>query len=83
MEVQCNYENRFINNYPRTGRLRGRSSSPGRVRKFQVSILSNPALEPTQPPIQWVAGLLPGGGGGVGGQCGKRTPPRPLGTRSR
>jgi hypothetical protein len=43
------------NNYPVCfifGRLRGRSSSPSRVKKFHFSISSRPALGPIQPPIQ-------------------------------
>jgi hypothetical protein len=35
-----------------------RSSSPGRVKNFLFSKSSRPALEPTQPPIQWVPGAL-------------------------
>jgi hypothetical protein len=38
----------------RTGRPRGRSSSPGRVKNFLFSTSSRPALGPTQPPFQWV-----------------------------
>jgi hypothetical protein len=40
------------------GRLRGRSSSPGRVKNFLFSTSSRPAVGPTQPPIQWVRGAL-------------------------
>jgi hypothetical protein len=40
----------------RAGRLRGRSSSPGRVKNFLFSTSSRPALRFTQPPIQWVQG---------------------------
>jgi hypothetical protein len=36
------------------GRLRGWSSSPGRVKNFHFSMSSRPALGFTQPPIQWV-----------------------------
>jgi hypothetical protein len=37
------------------------SSSPGRVKNFNFSISSKPALEPTQPPVQWVPwSLSPG-----------------------
>jgi hypothetical protein len=39
-------------------RLRGRGSSPGRVKNFHFSMLSRPALWSTQPPIQWVPGAL-------------------------
>jgi hypothetical protein len=42
----------------RTGRLRGRGSSPGRVKNFHFSMSSRPALGSTQPPIQWVPGAL-------------------------
>jgi hypothetical protein len=40
------------------GRLRGRSSSPGRIKNFLFSMSSRLALESTQPPIQWVPGAL-------------------------
>jgi hypothetical protein len=36
----------------RAGRPRGRSSSPGRVKNFNFSISSKPALGFTQPPIK-------------------------------
>jgi hypothetical protein len=39
-------------------RLKGRSSSLGRVKNFRFSKSSRPALRSTQPPIQWVAGAL-------------------------
>jgi hypothetical protein len=39
----------------RARRLRGRSSSPGRVKKFTSPY---PALGPTRPPIQWVPRAL-------------------------
>jgi hypothetical protein len=42
----------------RDGRPRGRSSSPGGGKNFHFSIMSRPALRPTQPPIQWVPGTL-------------------------
>jgi hypothetical protein len=38
------------------GRQWSRSSGPGRVKNFHFSILSRPALGPTQPPIQLVPG---------------------------
>jgi hypothetical protein len=41
----------------RAGRLRGRSSSPGRVKNFLFSMSSRPALGSTQPRIQWVPGV--------------------------
>jgi hypothetical protein len=44
--------------WQRAGRLRGRGSSPGRVKNFHFSMLSRPALGSTQPPIQWVLGAL-------------------------
>jgi hypothetical protein len=34
--------------------LNGRGSIPGRGKVFLISIASRPALESTQPPIQWV-----------------------------
>jgi hypothetical protein len=37
-----------------TGRPRGRSSGPGRVKNVLFFKSSRPALGPTQPPIQWV-----------------------------
>jgi hypothetical protein len=45
-------------NWLRAGRPRGQSSSPGRVKNFLFSAASRPALEPTQPPIQLVPGVL-------------------------
>jgi hypothetical protein len=44
--------------YLRAGRLRGRSSSPGRVKNFLFSKSSRPALGYTQPPNQWIPGAL-------------------------
>jgi hypothetical protein len=42
----------------RTGRLRGRGSSPGRVKNFHFSMSSRPPMGSIQPPIQWVPGAL-------------------------
>jgi hypothetical protein len=42
----------------RAGRLRVRSSSPGRVKNFLFSTSSRPALGSTQPPIQRIPGDL-------------------------
>jgi hypothetical protein len=42
----------------RAGRPRGRSSSPGRSKKFYSSMLSGPVLGPTDPPIQRATGAL-------------------------
>jgi hypothetical protein len=36
------------------GRPRGQNSSRGRVKNFLFSTSSRPALESTQPPLQWV-----------------------------
>jgi hypothetical protein len=40
-----------------TGRPRGLSWSPGRVKYFSFSTSSRPVLGPTQPPIQWIPGV--------------------------
>jgi hypothetical protein len=48
---------RYID-YRRTGRPRGRGSSPGRVKNFLFSKSSRLALRSTQPHIQWVPGAL-------------------------
>jgi hypothetical protein len=40
------------------GEWRGRSSSSARVINFLFSASSRPALGPTQPPIQWVPGVI-------------------------
>jgi hypothetical protein len=46
----------------RAGQPRGRSSSPGRVKKFLFFKTSRLIPGPTQPPFQWVPGVLfPGG----------------------
>jgi hypothetical protein len=42
----------------RTGKPRGRGSSPGRVKNILFSTSSKPALWSTQPPIQWVLRAL-------------------------
>jgi hypothetical protein len=42
----------------RTGRPRGRSSSPGRGKIFLIFTSSRPVLGPTQHPIQWVLEAL-------------------------
>jgi hypothetical protein len=50
-------QNRQLSKYSdwlRAGRPRGRSSSPGRVKNFLFSTSSKPALESTQPRVQWV-----------------------------
>jgi hypothetical protein len=44
---------------PRTGRPGDRGSIPGRVKSiFPLASVSRPALGPTQPPVQWVSGVL-------------------------
>jgi hypothetical protein len=37
---------------------KGRSSSPGRIKNFNFSVSSTPALGSIQPPIQWVQAVL-------------------------
>jgi hypothetical protein len=44
----------------RAGRLRGRSSNPGRIKNFLFCTSAKPALVPTQPSIQVPAALSPG-----------------------
>jgi hypothetical protein len=44
------------NDWIRAGRLRGRSSNPGRIKNFHFFTSSRPGLGFTQPPIQWVPG---------------------------
>jgi hypothetical protein len=42
-----------------SGRPGDRGSIPGRGEKtFPVSSVSRPAMRPTQPPVQWVPGIL-------------------------
>jgi hypothetical protein len=43
-----------------------RNSSPGKVKNFHLSISSEPAPRPTQPPIQRVPGALSPGGKAAG-----------------
>jgi hypothetical protein len=45
-----------------TGRMRGRSSSSSKVKNFNFSISSIPALGSTHPLIQWILGALSLGG---------------------
>jgi hypothetical protein len=51
-----------------------RSLSPGRGRVFLLSTSSRPVLEPTQRPIQWVAGALSPGAKRPGREA-DHTPP--------
>jgi hypothetical protein len=44
----------MVNGY----RLYDQSSSPSRSKRFFSSKVSRPALQPTQPPIEWVPGVL-------------------------
>jgi hypothetical protein len=45
----------------RRGRLRGRGSSPGKVKNILFSVSSRPSLGSTQPSLQWVPGALSSG----------------------
>jgi hypothetical protein len=45
-------------NWLQAGCLRGWSSSPGRGKIFLLSMSSRPVLRLTQPPVQWVLGVL-------------------------
>jgi hypothetical protein len=45
---------------PRRVRLDGQGSIPRRGKNFMYSTASEPALRPTEPPIQWVRDILPG-----------------------
>jgi hypothetical protein len=40
------------------GRPGDRGSIPGRGKIFPLASVSRPALGPTQPPVQWVPGVL-------------------------
>jgi hypothetical protein len=53
----CNLQHNNSSRRNNNGRLRGRGSSPGRVKNFLFSKSSRPALGSTQPPIQWVPGV--------------------------
>jgi hypothetical protein len=44
--------------YNTSARSRGRSSSPSRVKNFLFPKSSRPTLRSTQPPAQWVPGVL-------------------------
>jgi hypothetical protein len=49
------FATRFVgSDWLRAGRLRDRSSSPGKVKNFDFSISSRPAVGRTQLPIYWV-----------------------------
>jgi hypothetical protein len=50
--------NSAYSDWLRTGRQRGRSSSPGEGKKFLFSKSSRPALRSTQPPTQSVSGTF-------------------------
>jgi hypothetical protein len=50
---QCSWYSDWL----QAGRLRGQSSSPGRVKNFLFSMSSRLALGLTQPPIHWVPGI--------------------------
>jgi hypothetical protein len=41
-----------------SGRQRDRSSSPGRVKHFLLSMMPRLFPGPTQPPIEWISGAL-------------------------
>jgi hypothetical protein len=51
-----NHRRSLDSDWLRAGRPRGRSSIPGKVKKFLFSTSSISALGSTQPPIEWVPG---------------------------
>jgi hypothetical protein len=57
VEYYDTYKFRY-SDWLRYGRSRGRSSSPGRIKSFRFSKSSRPPLGSTQPPIQWVPGVM-------------------------
>jgi hypothetical protein len=65
---------RRYSDWLRAGRLRGRGSSPGRVKNVHFSMFSRPALESTQPPTQWVPGALSPGVKRPGHEAGHSPP---------
>jgi hypothetical protein len=57
MHISAAYWSQY-SDWLRTGRPRRRSSSPDGGKIFLLSASSKPDLGPTQPPIQWVPGIL-------------------------
>jgi hypothetical protein len=56
--------------------LDGRGSIPGRgERIFPLTSVSKPILRPTQPPVQWVLGVLPPGAKARPGRDADHSPP--------
>jgi hypothetical protein len=47
----------WYSDWLQAGQLKGRSSSPGRVKNFLFSTSSRLVLGPTQPLIQWASGV--------------------------
>jgi hypothetical protein len=66
--------NIMYSDWLRAGRMRSRSSSPGRTKNFLFSKSSRPALGSTQPPIQWVPRALSPGVKRTGSES-DRSPP--------
>jgi hypothetical protein len=55
--------------------LDDRGSIPGRGKGFPLASVSRPALGPTQPPVQWVPGVLSPGVKARPGRDADHSPP--------